>query len=289
MFFLPPRALLRVTGSDRVRYLNGQLTQNLRTLSPEHSLPACVTDAKGRLQAEVFVAATEDALLLDTPSELEELLLARLEKYLIADDVQITPDPNTCLVHVPGDFSSQPALAPLASFPRWKSARLSAPGWDIHLPRSAWEKLLPSLGETPASNPEWESLRVLNGAPAWGKELTPNLLPPEAGLDRTHIDYHKGCYIGQEILSRIKSAGRLHRALRRWQLPSPTLPNPGAPIFLREIDRHPGSEVGSLTSVALTPEGPRALGYVKTNVPDMGFVLQDGEEILALPRPECVS
>ncbi len=287
MFLLPLRAHLRITGPDRIRYLNGQLTQNLRTLLPGHTVPSCVTDAKGRLQAEVFVAATEDALLVDAPLELEESLHARLEKYLIADDVHISPDPDVRLIHVLTDSPSHPAV--LDPFPRYKACRLGLPGWDIRISREAWDVLGQVLGKQSASEKDWESMRVLNGIPAWGKELEPNMLPPEAGLDRTHIAYHKGCYIGQEILSRIKSAGRLHRKLLRWQLSSPTLPSPGAPLYPQDSDRRPGSEAGTLTSVANTSEGPRGLGYVKTSFSQNRFVLETGEEILALPLPECVS
>ena len=280
MLFLLPRAHLRLTGSDRVRYLNGQITQNILFLSTDRSLPACITDAKGRLQAELWVAASPDALLIDTASELSEFLLARLDKYLISDDAVVQPDPDTVLLHSLVDPETLPLLAP---FVRRSAARLGIPGWDIRLNRSLWAHLEAPLAPLLESGETWESLRVFHGIPVWGKELDSRVLPPEAGLDLTHIDYHKGCYIGQEVLSRIKSVGRVNRKLIPWRLGSFLLPPAGSPFYLSNPQTTPGAqEVGSLTSSSMTPEGPRALGYLKHGISAPVFFLASGEEIFPL-------
>jgi folate-binding protein YgfZ len=286
MLFLVPRAHFRLSGPDRVRYLNGQVTQNIQTLALGQTKPACVTDAKGRLQAELWVTPGDDALLLDTAPELEDALFTRLNKYLIADDALLEPDPDTFLLHSLSNPAAEPLLAPFLRLP---VARLGLPGWDIRLTRAVWTLLEPALSKHLDYPQKWESLRVLQGVPKWGNELDTNILPPEAGLDSTHIDFHKGCYIGQEIISRIKSVGRVNKKLVRWHLSSLLFPSLPAPIFTAPSSSQPGLEVGLLTSAALTPEGPRGLGYLKQNTTDSAFVLASGDEILPLSHPERVS
>jgi len=83
------RTQLVFRGLDRLRYLNGQLTQDLKKLTPIRALPACVTNAKGRLQADVWVSLGEDVLIVDAAPELREILAARLERYIVADDVTL--------------------------------------------------------------------------------------------------------------------------------------------------------------------------------------------------------
>ena len=86
---LSKRTKLRLTGADRVRYLNGQVTANVTRLTPQETMPACVTTAKGKLCGDVFLHATEDALLVDAEPVLREILTPRLERYIISDNVEI--------------------------------------------------------------------------------------------------------------------------------------------------------------------------------------------------------
>jgi folate-binding protein YgfZ len=277
------------SGADRLRYLNGQLTQDLKKLVPGRALPACVTSAKGRLQADVWVAFTDDSqgpVAVDAAPELREALAARLDRYIVADDVALEDATGgEALLHcvgfaapesvegATGDAGSAGAEgAPraglgesgglpeaLSGFPRIAAARLGQDGWDIWVPSAAVDSLKSALGELLASEGDWERRRILQGIPEWGKELDENTLPPEAGLERTHIDYHKGCYIGQEVISRLKSVGHVNRTLRRFVGRAPESPAPGA-VFLSEA----GAEAGVLTSVAKLEDGAFvALGYVK--------------------------
>jgi tRNA-modifying protein YgfZ len=85
-FVLGPRARVRVTGEDRLRYLNGQLSNDLRRLAPGEAIPALLLNAKGKLCADVFVWMDEDSLVVEADASLEEALAARLERYAVADD-----------------------------------------------------------------------------------------------------------------------------------------------------------------------------------------------------------
>ena len=86
---LSARAKLRVTGADRFRFINGQITNDLRKANETAAIEACVLNAKGKLNAQIFIAALGEAFLIDAEPELRETLRARLERYVIADDVQI--------------------------------------------------------------------------------------------------------------------------------------------------------------------------------------------------------
>ena len=86
---LSARAKLRITGTDRFRFLNGQITNDLRKASETVAIEACVLNAKGKLNAHIFIAALGESFLIDAEPELRETLRARLERYVIADDVQI--------------------------------------------------------------------------------------------------------------------------------------------------------------------------------------------------------
>lgn len=242
-FALGSRTLLAVRGSDAERYLNGQITQDVRDCG-DRALPACVTDAKGKLQffAHVFRGG-DGALLIEAPAGCREELFARLDRYLIADDAEISDESDRwTLTHVLAE--TPPAGALVRS-----SGRLGPDGYDVWTPADA--TFLPPAGNALADD-DAEALRIRHRVPAWNKELVPGLLPPEAGLDRNAISYRKGCYIGQEVLSRIKSAGKLNRRLAALKVPGET--RPGDPL--------PGGEVTSV-SPALEEDGTRfALGYL---------------------------
>lgn len=280
---LSDRAKLRLTGADRVRFLNGQITANVTRLDPGKAIPACVTTAKGKLCAEVFVSATADALIVDAEPELRESLLVRLERYIISDDVAIEDvTESLALFHVlpAAGESLKPDAA--GANPSREAARFGPAGLDFFVPTIAAESFLGGLagGANPGislSRPTLSSdaldvLRMECGVPRWGRELDEDTLPPEAGLDRTHIDYHKGCYIGQEVISRLKSVGHVNRRLVGF-VPAESEDGssqasfvPGDVIF-QESD--PGKAVGEITSVAFsTMMGtPVALGYLRRGTP----------------------
>lgn len=242
------RALFSFSGPDAVRYLNGQLTQDVRNLG-DTALPACVTDAKGRLQAYSHVLrGPNNAVWVEAPAELEEELEARLGRYLIADDAEMENISAAWhLYHLIGTAEPPSGLT-------LRSNRLGQSGYDLWLPATE-TCALPLLQEDEA-----EALRIAAGVPAWGRELTPGILPPEALLDRSAISYHKGCYIGQEVLSRIKTAGKVNRRLTAFLTEEDT--QSGATLFTPE-----GKEAGTLTSVSPRPDPATlrfpALGYLE--------------------------
>jgi folate-binding protein YgfZ len=260
---LSSRLKLRVTGADRVRFLNGQVTANVTRVVPGHALPTCITTAKGRLCADAVLHATGDALLLDADAALGGSLGPRLERYIISDDVTVTDVTDDLrLIHLLGDVAPAADLTDAAACVD-RAHRFGRDGWDLFLTPDAFEKIWPALTKCAAilDIELQETIRIEAGTPRWGFELTENTLPPEAGLDRTHIDYHKGCYIGQEVISRLKSVGHVNRELTGFISNGEPLA-PGTMLFAPGDDEHP---IGTVTSAAFSfaLEKPIALGYLK--------------------------
>lgn len=275
---LPSPVLIEARGPDAVRYLNGQLTQDVRLLaSSGKALPACVTDAKGRLQFRVFIhAGVDGAIRVACEHAGADELFARLDRYLIADDATLE-DITTAWtrLHVTGDEPPPlPADACAVSVNRF-----GVEGWDLWLPAGSCHETLDRL---PFMNPdETETLRITAGIPLWGSELSTGLLPPEAGLDRTDISYAKGCYIGQEVISRIKSAGKVNRRLMRMTLDDSISCQPGD--LLIEAD---GKEAGQITSVApQSLAGRRSLlAYLKRNSVDQPVFLNSSAPVTVIGK-----
>ncbi|MEP6668969.1 MAG: glycine cleavage T C-terminal barrel domain-containing protein [Chthoniobacter sp.] len=262
---LSDRTQLVLTGPDRVRYLNGQVTSDVRKLRPGHTQLACVTTAKGKLCADVFITAQEEALFVDAEGSVREALLARLERYIVADDVAIEDATETqALLHY---ISAEPP--PFSSLGQIAAARrLGRDGWDLRLPRQELIAVREQLvaGRVVVDAALAETLRIEAGIPRWGHELDENTLPPEAGLDQTHIDYHKGCYIGQEVISRLRSVGHVNRQLTGFIAEGDAPLAAGLRLFAKAEDT---ASIGVLTSAtdSFALEKPIALGYLKRGSP----------------------
>jgi len=210
-FDLSARAKLRVTGADRFRFINGQITNDLRKLSETAAIEACVLNTKGKLNAHIFITAAGDDFLIDAEPELRETLRARLERYIVADDVQIEDVTDEfSLFHVLTEES--PAL----KSGRIVSARRFAMiGWDVWSESARQDPVRHELASAYLfiDSAAADVMRIEQGLPRWGRELTDEIIPIEANLEQRTIDYQKGCYIGQEVISRIKMSGQTNKRL----------------------------------------------------------------------------
>src|SRR5271166_2283079 len=318
---LSNRAKFKVTGKDRVRFLNGQLTNDIDALHSGSAIYACALTAKGKLCADLFVAATEESHYLDAESLLRESLPARLEKYIIADDVTLEDVTDEFgLLHLTGskfrseshyldaesllreslparlekyiiaddvtleDVTDEFGLLHLtgSKFPvssesievfQIESARFGPSGVDLWFPASQTALIKEILKNEPIDAEAQENLRIEQGIARWGSELSENVIPNEAALDKRAISYTKGCYLGQEVISRIKSLGHVNRQLRGLL--------PVGEIALEARDKLVGTaeasrEVGLITSVGRSRSLGRAiaLGYIRRGFDAPGSTLQ---------------
>ena len=267
------RAKWRLVGADRQRYLNGQITNDVRKAKADATLYACVTNAKGRMEGDVYVRSStgaEGPLWLDAEAELRESLGLRLEKYVVADDVEIQDVTDEWLLwHFFGPAATQvDATALPEGAVAVRSFRLASEGLDVWLPSSA-AALDFTGGAEVLTDEEYEQWRIIEGVPRWPRELNGEIFPQEAGLEDRVMDFFKGCYIGQEILSRIKSTGKMPHRLVRFTAAGP-LPSDAVlqDARLYAPGQEPAKELGRVTSACPHPALDRWVGlaYVRQGV-----------------------
>ena len=280
------RAKLRLTGTDRVRFLNGQVSNDMRLATSDRSVYTGVMTIKGKLCADAFVHVEHDSLLLDAPAPLRETLAARLERYVIADDVQIEDVTESLgLLHLVNfasadDTAELPdALADLRTEVRViRSNRYHHDGLDLFFDASLAHEVharVSSAGFTELNEDALESLRILLGVPLWGAELDENTLTAEAGIESRAVNFSKGCYIGQEVVSRVRSVGHVNRHLCGLRALDASPLYAGMRLFLP--DDASGKEIGRVTSAA--PSAGHggaafvALGYVRRELARPGTAL----------------
>jgi folate-binding protein YgfZ len=195
-----------------------------------------------------------------------EALEARLTRYLIADDVEV--------LDLTGKFKLIHWIGPAGTAPEGVSAnesdRFGITGVDWWVPAD-FGLDLPD-GAIAFEGDDLEAFRIANAVPVWGRELREGILPPEAGLDATDVSYQKGCYIGQEVISRIKSAGKVNKRLTRMRFDA------ALPVESLQLVDAAGAPAGELTSISPLAEGGvrAALGYVKRGVEEVFVRGEDG-------------
>ena len=281
---LSARVKLRVTGADAFRFLNGQITNDLGKASESAAIQASILNAKGKLSAHVFVSKEIGGFLLDADPELREELPARLDRYIIADDVQ-TEDltEKFSIFHLID--TSQPTITD--STRTVAANRFGFAGWDVW---SAKENA-PQIHGQLTSNFAFcddacaEVIRIEQGIPGWGRELTSEIIPVEANLEQSSIDYAKGCYIGQEVVSRMKMSGQRNKSLCGLVSLSGATLQTGVHLA-SEIDL--GKDIGWITSTTKSPRLGKeiALGYVKRPYNSAATNLKAGDvavEVVDLP------
>jgi folate-binding protein YgfZ len=283
---LSPRVKLRLSGDDRLRFLNGQITADARRATASNALEACLLDPKGRMTAHVFLFASPDAFLLDGDPALKETLQTRLERYVIADDVTVEDvSDRFSIFHCLGE------AAPNFKPAKWivSARRFNQMGWDIWVDTSEHGNFFQELSRTFRfcdSNCA-EALRIEQGIPRWGYELTNEIIPVEADLEERCIDYEKGCYLGKEVISRMKMAGQKNKQLRGLVSVDNSPLIAGVRLFAE------GKDAGWITSVSRGSKKDReiGLGFVKRGFNTAGTRLrmsESGSEDAANKRVEVV-
>ena len=285
LYDLSWRAKIAVTGGDRVRWLNGMATNNVRDLAPGHGVYAFLLNARGRIQADLYVFQRGDSLLVDTERGQQEKVLQLFDHYIIADDVEFADisDKLTAL-GLTGPESCQVLERAGIAVPELAHLQFADVAWQqktITLLRSGeeareswqvwtapehtgelWSALL-KAGARPIGTSALNLFRISRGIPQFGEDIRERDLPQETGQTRA-LNFTKGCYLGQEIVERIRSRGAVHRQFTAFVVEG-LLPEPSAKILARENTEE--KEVGEITSSAVLPlpggDRPVALGYLR--------------------------
>jgi tRNA-modifying protein YgfZ len=271
VFDFSDRAKFRVLGSDRVRFLNGQVTNDLRKATETSAIEACVLNAKGKIDAHLFISASANTYILDTDVALREALPARLDRYIIADAVEVEDISDEFgIFHL---LNSEGPISPN----KWRmvrARRFAQEGWDVWVKQSEIDQTRELLSKRSAicDISCTETLRIESGIPGWGRELTPEIIPIEANLEERCVDYSKGCYIGQEVISRIKMSGQTNKRL------CGLVSLDGSPLIAdaRLTASEEQREVGWVTSADYNPRLQKhiGLGFVKRGFNAPGTALR---------------
>jgi folate-binding protein YgfZ len=302
LFELPARGVVELHGADRVRWLDGMVSGDVKALSasgPRSGCHALILTREGRIVAEVHVLARPESLLLELERDAVAPALAHLARYVVADDVELAdrsdrydrlalegPAAAAVLAAAAGAplaladdaaaevaIAGRTALAAAYSLSGLPAVQLLAPAGEGPALRDALLAAGRAQGVVAASAETLELLRVEQGVPRYGRELTLDALPAEVRLERA-VSETKGCYTGQEVVTRMRSRGRVGHLLVGLRFDAPGAAT-GAPL------RAGGREVGSVTSVAASPRwGAIGLGFVRAADAQPGTAL-DAEGVAA--------
>jgi len=294
VYDLDSRAKVLLTGSDRVRWLNGMVTNNVRDLATGHGVYAFLLNPQGHILGDLYAYNRGDSILVDSEQSQLSKILATFEHYIIMDDVEVQnisekltglaiAGPRSHEVLSKAGFEV-PELEPLQlADPVWNGIVLTmvrgegdAPSYQIWLsPENAARvrEALINAGASPVGPGAQELHRIALGIPRYARDIRERDLPQETEQTRA-LHFSKGCYIGQEIVERIRSRGNVHRKFTGFLIDGP-LPAPGTKI---QLD---GKDLGEITSAASLPtengEQPVALGYIRREAATPGKVLQAGD------------
>jgi aminomethyltransferase len=265
------RGKIRLTGEDRARLLHAMTTNNIQALSPRQGCYTLFLNAQGRIQADANVLCFEDHLLLDTEPELLTKIHEHLDRYIIADDVTLEDaTARSETVSLEGPQAAQvlaglgaPVPAALWEHAPWGlgTVQRTSSGFRLFFPGGE----MPNLGVLEASAEEARAVRIEHGLPRYGEEITERHLVQEAGLLHA-ISFTKGCYLGQEIVERVRSRGQVHKLLRALEIDAAEPPEPGAKLTSN------GEEAGEIASAVYSPglEKTVAFAYMRTPFADPG-------------------
>ncbi|MFQ5541838.1 MAG: aminomethyltransferase family protein, partial [Candidatus Binatia bacterium] len=286
------RSLLQFTGPDRVTYLQGMVSNDVEVLSPGQGTYAAVLDIHGKIQAEIRILCTPNNFLIDLREALKEKIVQHLNRYLIADEVEINDLTDRYgIVSVQGpksdhlleglletnmlpstELSHDEFTASHGQFRLVHASHTGEKGYDLIIEKKDLLPLMLSIQEKGKTYPiQWvgcqaqEILRVEAGIPRYGIDMSENNLLLETGLDHS-VSFQKGCYLGQEVIERIHSRGHVNRKLVGLALEGDKAAMHGDAIHGEQ------RQIGEVTSSVLSPilKRPLALGYVQREFTDQG-------------------
>ena len=272
LYRVRPSAVLDVTGPDREAFLQGQLTSDVRLTSAGRVLPTAGLSPKGKLIFAGKVAPASDRLRLVLPARLRETVLAHLKKYAVFQKVALE-DRTTDFIR----FGIRGALPETVA--RGGEIRLGPDGeFDEEVLAGAphaeeFTQALNAAGGRPVEPDEAEALRVEAGRPRFGQDYDDSNLPDEVGMQDA-ISTTKGCYVGQEIVARLRTYGRVNRRLVGFRFPDGGIPEGSLlerPGTAADPGRRPETAPGRVTtSVRSERFGPIGLGWAFRDVPAGG-------------------
>jgi folate-binding protein YgfZ len=282
---LSSRGKIRVTGEDRARLLHAMTTNHVEQLQPGQGCYAFFLNAQGRILGDVNILCFDDYFLLDTEPEARQKLFEHLDRYIIADDVTVEDQTDRIsTIAVEGPEASAvlaKAGAPIPDSPyasaSWggsivsKISSTGSDGFFIFVPAAEKSSLISKLAIPAASEQDARVVRIENGRPRYGEEITERYLVQETGQLQV-VHFSKGCYLGQEIVERVRSRAQIHRVLRRIEIDTQDPPPAGTKLKSGDGD------AAEIASAVYSPTFGKviALAYTRTQFAEPGTKLMLG-------------
>ena len=269
-----------VTGRDRQAFLQGMLSNDVKSLAPGQGAAAAFLDAHGKVMALLDVYVCDDRVLIELPPGLTEKTLALIDHFLISEKAYFeAADESFVVLAVEGPGS--PALlstlagrnlelaphqhveaaiagAPVRVIRRSETGGTGFQCWTMPMHGTALWRAMVEAGARPVGSEALDILRVEAGVPWYGRDVDEAVILPETRLEQL-VSYNKGCYIGQEVVARVKYRGHVNRALSGLVLEGDRVPAAGSAVVAE--DRDIGRITSAVRSMALGR--PIALGYVR--------------------------
>jgi tRNA-modifying protein YgfZ len=279
---LSPRGKIRANGEDRARLLHAMTTNQVETLKPGEGCYAFFLSAQGRILADANLLCFEDHFLIDTEPETRTKVYEHLDRYIIADDVTLedqTARIATIAIEGPKAAAAlaelgAPEPAAPCSWMSWKFGTIAhlnstgRGGFFLFIPMEEKEAVISQLiqaGYPEATAEEARIVRIECGRPRYGEEITERYLVQETDQLRA-VNFNKGCYLGQEIVERVRSRAQIHRVLRRLEIETSEAPAAGTKLKSGDAD------AAEIASAVFSPALGKsvALAYVRTQFAEPG-------------------
>jgi folate-binding protein YgfZ len=282
LFDRSDRGLLILTGGDRQTWLHNLVTNAVSTLDEGAGNYAFAVNVKGRIIFDLNALCLLETIWIDLDLLAVAVAAAHFDRHLFTEDVKIENASGQyarlgCSGRGVADIARGLGAAHLAALPALghvtlpDGARLvrhdfaGLPGFELIVPRgqaAAWWDRLVGLGAKPAGHRTLDVLRIEAGIPWLGRDLDDQTIPPETGQMERAVSFHKGCYLGQEVIERMRARGALARRLVQLRTAD------GSGLSLPTPLMRDGGEVGRITSLVPHPSKPYwpGLGYLKTSV-----------------------
>lgn len=286
---LSGRGRIMVRGRDRARLLHNLTSNEVKKLAAGSGCYAFLLSAQGRIQADVTLLAFDDHILLDTEPELREKIVQHIRRYIIADQVDLEDvTAATCAIALEGPESAlilekAGGAAPAGDYQHlaWGEATVARisltgqPGFRVYAAAGSADEIIQRLadaGAQPATEKDARVVRIENGRPRYGEDIRDTSLPQETGQMHA-VSFNKGCYLGQEIVERIRAQGHVNREMVRLRLDSAAPPAAGAKLTAG------GADAGEITSSIYSPAQASAiaLAYVRSSYATSGQSLAAGD------------
>ena len=270
------RGVIEVTGRDRARFLHGMCTNDIKRLQPGQGCMAAIVNRQGKMVAEMIAHAAENAIFLEMDRSNLVPTVDHLSKFLVADDVSLRVS-DAAVLGLWGPRT--PSLLAIGDLPDFhfrmregvaiaRNRTIGVEGYHLIVPAAKADEAERLLGHgvVPAGFEAHEALRIEFGFPRWGADMDATLLPMEAGLEPLAISYAKGCYIGQEVIQRVKTYSEPPRMLVQLE---------AADASAGEKVTHGRDEVGTVTSTARS----LALALVRKEFKSPGTEVRIAEKV----------